>query len=67
MNSTEHDNAVVRDAVPKPGSADPIEVRAAEVAKRQGHSQVTDQDRKLAYEELRSMSRDQSENGEVSH
>ena len=58
---------IIRDTVPRPGSPDPIEVRAAEIAKRHGHSRVTDEDRKLAYEELRRMSRDQSENGEVSH
>lgn len=61
------DDTIIRDAVPKPGSPDPIEVRAAEVAKRHGHARVTDEDRKLAYQELRNMSRDQSENGEVSH
>jgi hypothetical protein len=58
---------IVRDTVPNPGSPDPIEVRAAEVARRHGHSRVTDEDRKLAFDELRRMSRDQSENGEVSH
>ncbi|RBP47936.1 hypothetical protein DES53_101736 [Roseimicrobium gellanilyticum] len=58
---------IVRDTVPKPGSPDPIEVRAAEVAKRHGHSRVTDEDRKLAYDELRRMSRDQSVDGEVHH
>lgn len=58
---------IVRDTVPNPGSPDPVEVRAAEVAKRHGHSRVTDEDRKLAYDELRRMSRDQSVDGEVHH
>lgn len=58
---------IVRDTVPKPGSPDPIEVRAAEVAKRHGHPRVTDEDRKLAYEELRRISHDQSVDGEVHH
>lgn len=58
---------IVRNTVPKPGSPDPIEVRAAEVAKRHGHSRVTDEDRTLAYDELRRMSRDQSVDGEVHH
>lgn len=58
---------IVRDSVPNPGSPDPIEVRAAEIAKRHGHQRVTNDDRRLAYDELRRMSRDQSENGEVPH
>jgi hypothetical protein len=58
---------IVRDTVPKPGSPDPIEERAAEVAKRHGHSRVTDADRRLAFDELRKMSRDQSIDGEVHH
>jgi hypothetical protein len=66
MRATEAE-PIVRNTVPNPGSPDPIEVRAAEIAKRHSHSRVTDQDRQLAYDELRRMSRDQSENGEVSH
>ena len=45
--------SIVEGQNPMPASADPVELRAAEIAKRNHHTQVTDEDRNQAYEELR--------------
>ncbi len=37
------------------GKPDAVEVRAAEIAKREGRDKVTDEDRERAYNELRKM------------
>ncbi len=37
------------------GKTDPVEVRASEIAQREGRDAVTDDDRKRAYDELRKM------------
>ena len=38
------------------GKTDPVEVRASEIAQREGRSCVSDEDLKRAYTELREMS-----------
>ncbi len=35
------------------GKTDAVEMRAAEIAKREGRHDITDEDRKLAFEELK--------------
>ena len=37
------------------GKTDPVEVRASEIAQREGRNSVSDEDRKRAYKELRDM------------
>jgi len=37
------------------GKTDPVEVRAAEIAQREGRNSVSDDDRKRAYKELSEM------------
>ena len=38
------------------GKTDPVEVRASEIAQREGRDAVSDEDRKRAYNELREQS-----------
>ena len=38
------------------GKTDAVEVRASEIAQREGRSTVSDEDRRRAYKELREMS-----------
>ncbi len=45
---TEKDNAVQ-------GKTDPVEVRASEIAQREGRSAVSDEDRTRAYKEMSEM------------
>lgn len=41
-----------QDKAASPGSADHVELRAADIAKKRGDQRVTDEDRKSAYAEL---------------
>lgn len=42
-------------ASPTQGKSDPVEVRAAEIAKREGRDTTTQEDLERAYKELRQM------------
>lgn len=52
---------------PAPGSTDHLEMRAAEIAKRNGNQHVTDEDRKAAYSELRTTAPPVAKGEPVSH
>lgn len=40
---------------PEDGKTDPVDVRAAEIAKREGRETISDADRKRAFEEMQKM------------
>lgn len=53
---------------PQPASADKLELRATEIAKREGRAAVTAQDRQSAYDEMRQTGQVQPTDGdEASH
>lgn len=41
---------------PTQGKTDPIDVRASEIARREGRTQITEDDRKRAFSEMKEMS-----------
>lgn len=52
---------------PHPGATDHMELRAAEIAKREGHSSVTDEDRESALHEMEETSLQVSPDADASH
>ena len=40
---------------PEEGKTDPVDVRAAEIAKREGRESISDADRKRAFDEMQEM------------
>ncbi|WP_265592752.1 hypothetical protein [Verrucomicrobium sp. BvORR034] len=59
---------VTQEDPPQPASADKLELRAVEIAKRDGRESVTSQDRQEAYEEMKETSQpNPTDQDEASH
>ncbi len=59
---------VTQEDPPQPASADKLELRAVEIAKRDGRETVTGQDREKAYEEMKATGQpNPTDQGEASH
>lgn len=59
---------VTQEDPPQPASADNLELRAVEIAKRDGRDSVTSQDREKAYKEMSETAQpNPTDQGEASH